>query len=78
MTSRYQSSLEMHRIHTGKMETVSKVPLENSVDLSLAYSPGVAEPCLEIRQKPLCSIRLYNQGESSGSYYGWNCRIRLR
>ena len=52
MTSRYQSSLEMHRIHTGKMETVSKVPLENSVDLSLAYSPGVAEPCLEIAKNP--------------------------
>ncbi|AMQ05598.1 MULTISPECIES: NADP-dependent malic enzyme [Sporosarcina] len=52
MTSRYQSSLEMHRIHTGKMETVSKVPLENSVDLSLAYSPGVADPCLEIAKNP--------------------------
>ncbi len=42
----------MHRIHTGKMETVSKVPLENSVDLSLAYSPGVADPCLEIAKNP--------------------------
>ncbi|WP_342510219.1 malic enzyme-like NAD(P)-binding protein [Sporosarcina sp. FSL K6-2383] len=42
----------MHRIHTGKMETVSKVPLENRVDLSLAYSPGVAEPCLEIAKNP--------------------------
>ena len=42
----------MHRIHTGKMETVSKVPLENTVDLSLAYSPGVADPCLEIAKNP--------------------------
>lgn len=52
MTNHYQSSLEMHRLHTGKMETVSKVPLENRVDLSLAYSPGVAEPCLEIAKNP--------------------------
>lgn len=34
------------------METVSKVPLENSRDLSLAYSPGVAEPCVEIANDP--------------------------
>ena len=34
------------------METVSKVPLENKVDLSLAYSPGVAEPCVEISKNP--------------------------
>lgn len=52
MTSSYRSSLEMHQIHRGKMETVSKVPLENSRDLSLAYSPGVAEPCIEIAKNP--------------------------
>jgi malate dehydrogenase (oxaloacetate-decarboxylating) len=52
LTNHYRSSLEMHRLHTGKMETVSKVPLENRVDLSLAYSPGVAEPCLEIAKNP--------------------------
>ena len=42
----------MHRTHKGKMEIVSKVPLENNIDLSLAYSPGVAEPCLEIVKNP--------------------------
>ncbi|BAQ11934.1 malate dehydrogenase [Bacillus sp. OxB-1] len=52
MTGRYESSLEMHQIHKGKMETVSKVPLENKTDLSLAYSPGVAEPCVEIANDP--------------------------
>lgn len=44
----YHSALEMHGLHKGKMEIVSTVPLENAADLSLAYSPGVAEPCLEI------------------------------
>lgn len=52
MNRRYKSSLHMHQIHNGKMEIVSKVPLENKEDLSLAYSPGVAEPCIEIAHDP--------------------------
>lgn len=52
MNRRYKSSLHMHKIHNGKLETVSKVPLENKEDLSLAYSPGVAEPCVEIAHDP--------------------------
>ena len=42
----------MHRINKGKLETISKVPVRNAKDLSLAYSPGVAEPCKEIYEKP--------------------------
>jgi malate dehydrogenase (oxaloacetate-decarboxylating) len=45
-------ALELHQIHKGKMQIVSKVPLNNNEDLSLAYSPGVAEPCLEIVKEP--------------------------
>jgi malate dehydrogenase (oxaloacetate-decarboxylating) len=45
-------ALNMHRNYKGKMEVVSKVPIESMVDLSLAYSPGVAEPCLEIKNNP--------------------------
>ena len=45
-------ALELHQLHKGKMEIVSKVPLDNNEDLSLAYSPGVAEPCLEIVKQP--------------------------
>lgn len=52
MTKAIESSLEMHRINKGKMEILPKVPLENNFDLSLAYSPGVAEPCLEIAKTP--------------------------
>lgn len=51
MTLREQA-LHMHRINKGKLETVSKVPVRNAEDLSLAYSPGVAEPCKEIYDKP--------------------------
>ena len=47
-----QTALEMHLKNAGKMEINSKVPLENREDLSLAYSPGVAEPCIEIKNDP--------------------------
>jgi malate dehydrogenase (oxaloacetate-decarboxylating) len=42
----------MHRIHKGKLESKSKVQVRNAKDLSLAYSPGVAEPCKDIYEKP--------------------------
>ncbi len=47
-----EEALHMHRINQGKLETVTKVPVRNANDLSLAYSPGVAEPCKEIYEKP--------------------------
>lgn len=42
----------MHRENRGKLESKSKVPVKTAKDLSLAYSPGVAEPCKEIYDKP--------------------------
>ncbi len=41
-------ALELHRKNKGKLEVCSKVPLRNRHDLSLAYTPGVAQACLEI------------------------------
>lgn len=52
MTKAMSAALDMHRKNKGKMEILSKVPLEDNKDLSLAYSPGVAEPCLEIAADP--------------------------
>lgn len=46
----FQKSLEMHEQYGGKLEVRSKVPVSDSYDLSLAYSPGVAAPCLEIEK----------------------------
>lgn len=43
-----QRSVEMHKKHGGKIAISLKVPLRNNDDLSLAYTPGVAQPCLEI------------------------------
>ncbi len=43
-----ERSLDLHRKNKGKLGFYSKVTVENAEDLSLAYSPGVAEPCMEI------------------------------
>lgn len=43
-----EDALEFHRVHQGKLAVQAKVKVENARDLSLAYSPGVAEPCKEI------------------------------
>lgn len=47
-----EEALEMHRQKKGKLSIESKVPLNNTQHLSLAYSPGVAEPCREIHTRP--------------------------
>ncbi len=43
-----EEALKMHRENQGKLEVKSKIKLLNAYDLSLAYSPGVAAPCMEI------------------------------
>lgn len=45
-----KESLNKHYEWNGKIEVVSRVSISNSDDLSLAYTPGVAEPCLEIQK----------------------------
>ena len=45
-------ALELHRKNHGKLEVKSKVPLRNKQDLTLAYTPGVAEACMEIAKNP--------------------------
>ena len=45
-----QRALEKHYEWKGKIEVVSRTPVKNSEDLSLAYTPGVAQPCLEIQK----------------------------
>ena len=47
-----EEALEYHEKSRGKIEVVPKAPLENFKDLSLAYTPGVAEPCKEIYANP--------------------------
>lgn len=49
----YQESLELHKLHHGKIGTETKVPMNDRDDLSRAYTPGVAEVCREIAKDPL-------------------------
>jgi malate dehydrogenase (oxaloacetate-decarboxylating) len=48
----FKKALEEHRKHKGKLEVKSKVPLKDKEDLSIYYTPGVAEPCKQIAKNP--------------------------
>lgn len=48
----YERSLELHEKARGKMETVLKIQLKTKEDLTLAYTPGVTEPCRKINKNP--------------------------
>lgn len=48
----YQDSLDLHKKYHGKLSVESKVPLDNKKDLSLAYTPGVGQVCVEINKDP--------------------------
>lgn len=48
----YKESLDLHKKHRGKIDVVSKVKVKDARDLSLVYSPGVAQPCREIFRDP--------------------------
>ena len=45
-----EESLRLHGEWKGKIEVISRVPVKSKEDLSLAYTPGVAQPCLEIQK----------------------------
>ena len=53
MSDYYEKSLKMHEEHRGKLEVVSRVSVANKEDLSIAYTPGVAGPCLKIHENKL-------------------------
>ena len=45
-----KESLRLHEEWAGKIEVIATVPVKTKEDLSLAYTPGVAQPCLEIQK----------------------------
>ena len=53
-----QEALRLHREWKGKIEVISKVKADSSDALSVAYTPGVAQPCLEIKEHPEMSYEL--------------------
>ena len=59
-----EESLKLHYQWKGKLDTVPKMKVENSDDLSLAYTPGVAQPCIEIQKNPSLSYALTGRGNT--------------
>ena len=57
-----EESLKKHYEWKGKLETVPKMKIETKDDLSLAYTPGVAQACLEIQKDPEKSFQLTGRG----------------
>ena len=53
-----KESLRLHGEWKGKIEVIAKVPTDSKDALSLAYTPGVAQPCLEIQKDPQKSYEL--------------------
>ena len=60
----YEESLKLHKEHLGKLEIHAKVACETREDLSLAYTPGVAEPCREIYKDEDNSFVYTNRGNT--------------
>ena len=59
-----EESLKLHYQWKGKLDTMPKMKVENSDDLSLAYTPGVAQPCIEIQKNPSLSYELTGRGNT--------------
>ena len=64
--SLYDDALEFHKIgQPGKLEVVPTKPMATQRDLSLAYSPGVAAPCLEIQKNPDTAYDYTSRGKKA-------------
>ena len=64
MDNLYEESLAYHRAEPkGKFSVVPTKPMNGQKDLALAYSPGVAQPCLEIAKNPDAAYEYTNKGD---------------
>ena len=59
-----EESLKLHYQWKGKLDTVPKMDVKTKDDLSLAYTPGVAQPCVEIQKDPSLSYDLTGRGNT--------------
>ena len=62
MAEKREIALQKHREWQGKIEVISRAPVNNKEELSVAYTPGVAEPCLEIEKNPNDAYRYTAKG----------------
>lgn len=64
MTDVYQQAVEFHREHQGKLGVTPTVSVQTKADLSLVYTPGVAQVCREVAKNPEESFKLTMRGRS--------------
>ncbi len=57
-----EKALKMHEEWQGKIEVISRAPIKTREDLSTAYTPGVAQPCLEIAENPELAYKYTRKG----------------
>ena len=67
-----QESLDYHQYpQAGKLASRSTKSMDTQNDLALAYSPGVAAPCLEIKNNPVDVAKYTSRGNLVGVYFQW-------
>ncbi len=64
MTDVYQASVDLHRAHQGKLGVMPTVAVKDKADLSLVYTPGVAQVCREVAAHPEESFNLTWRGRT--------------
>lgn len=57
-----EAAVQKHKEWKGKIEVISRAPIKTKEELSIAYTPGVAQPCLEIEKNPELSYELTRRG----------------
>ena len=79
MSKLRKDALEYHRLDgkPGKISVQPTKPLESQRDLSLAYSPGVAEPVLEIEKDPAKAFEYTSRGNLVGVISNGYCHPRI-
>ena len=60
----YETAVQLHKNINGKLEVISKVKLENMADMSYAYTPGVARPCMMIHEDANQVYEMTGKGNS--------------
>ena len=68
-----KESLRLHEQWKGKIEVTATVPVQSKEDLALAYTPGVAQPCLEIQKDCSKSYDLTPAAQPVRCDHRWLC-----
>lgn len=78
-------ALQKHSEWRGKLDIALRAPIENDEDLAIAYTPGVAEPCLEIRKDEDLAYEYTGKGnlvavitDGTARFWDWGISVKRR